>query len=639
MTMLANPERMADDAIALALEPPPPVDYGKWAEENIVFSKRESPEHGPYNRERFSYFDEILTALSPADPCRIVTLKKSAQLGGTVLANVFVGGSMDMDPGDVMYVHPTENNAQRWSKMKLSPMLKGTKALSRIFPHKSRDGSDSVMYKERVDGLGAILISGANSPATLSQVTVPRQVQDDLSKWEMNAAGDPESQADSRSRAIEFAKIFKISTPLVEPGCRISKDYDDGSQESLYVPCPHCEFMQTLDWANMLANLDEEHPENAHFNCVACGEDIHEHHRSWMLGRKEWRAARPHMKKLHRSFYIWSAYSHLQSWKRIALEWLNAKGDPGAEQTFLNDTVGLAFKAQGEAPPWEGLRDRAEASGYIRGTVPFGALLLCLGMDCQADRVEWQLVGFGRDGRRYVIEYGVVPGHISEKETREALDGIVVQQWPTAAGLKLKADITAIDGNAWTEDVWGWAKGHPANKVIMVRGRGEEWAPLLARVKRERSRSGELLKYSSRFYNFGTSVLKMALYRNLTKTDAINPGYVAFPKGLDDEYYRQLTSERRSPQKRHGFTVYRWTKDPSQANEALDTMLQAEAAAIKFGLRGMPDAVWDRYEEEREINPVAPPEATRLQATADTQQKQAALKPGRPMAVVSDPYI
>src|SRR4029077_20400566 len=49
------------------------------------------------------------------------------------------------------------------------------------------------------------------------QITVDRQVQDDLAKWEMTPAGDPESQADNRSRAIEFAKIFKVSTPLVLP--------------------------------------------------------------------------------------------------------------------------------------------------------------------------------------------------------------------------------------------------------------------------------------------------------------------------------------------------------------------------------------------------------------------------------------
>src|SRR5690606_33120276 len=110
-------------------------------------------------------------------------------------------------------------------------------------------------------------------------------VQDDLAKWEMNAAGDPETQADSRSQAHEFAKIFKISTPLVEPGCRITKAFEQGSQEKLYLPCPHCGHSQTLEWENFLANLDEEHPERSHFLCVApdCGGVIEDWHRPSMF--------------------------------------------------------------------------------------------------------------------------------------------------------------------------------------------------------------------------------------------------------------------------------------------------------------------------------------------------------------------
>jgi hypothetical protein len=74
-------EWMAGDVLAEILDPPPPIDYLKWAEDNIVFSDRESEFSGPYNRQRFRYFDEILLALSPDDPCRIVSLAKSAQLG------------------------------------------------------------------------------------------------------------------------------------------------------------------------------------------------------------------------------------------------------------------------------------------------------------------------------------------------------------------------------------------------------------------------------------------------------------------------------------------------------------------------------------------------------------------------------
>ena len=81
--VVANAERIANDVLAEVLTPPPPVNYLAWAERNIVFSERESPLPGPYNRDLFFYFDEILRALSPSDPCRTVTLAKSAQLGGT----------------------------------------------------------------------------------------------------------------------------------------------------------------------------------------------------------------------------------------------------------------------------------------------------------------------------------------------------------------------------------------------------------------------------------------------------------------------------------------------------------------------------------------------------------------------------
>lgn len=613
--IVANAERIAAEVLADILTPPPAVDYLAWAERNIVFSERESPLPGPYNRDLFFYFDEILRGLSPADPCRVVTLAKSAQLGGTVLANIFCGGSMDMDPGDFLYVHPTDSNAQRWSKMKLAPMLKGTTALARLFPMRARDGLDSLLYKERVDGRGAIQISGANSPASLSQVTMRRQVQDDLAKWEMNAAGDPETQADSRSRAHEFAKIFKISTPLVEPGCRITRNFEEGSQERLFLPCPHCGEMQTLEWENFQSSIDEAHPERAHFTCVAdgCGGVIEEYHRPQMFrearareeaGEEVWRAGNASAKRVHRSFHLWSAYSLLQSFERIAREWLNARGDPASEQTFFNDTVGRAYRTLGEAPGWEALRDRGANSGLDRGQIPAGHPILTVGIDCQADRVEWQVVAWARDFRRSVVQYGVFPGHVSDETCQRLLDGLMAQRWKNAHGREIGIDLTAIDGNAWTEDVWNWVKRHPTSRVIMVRGVPSESAPLLALVKRERNRAGKPLRYSRRFYNFATSVLKMGLYRNLAKDDPLSRGFVGLPRGLEDEFYRQLTAEsRKAVRTKTGFIKYEWVKDPAQANEALDTHLQAEAAAIKFGIRSMPDAAWDRYEAERECPP------------------------------------
>ena len=608
---LANPAYVMMQAAIAVLKPPEDVDFLKWAEKEIIFSERETENAGRYNRKLFAPFDEIYDALNPADTCRIVTLKKGVQIGGTVVANVFTLGSQAQDPCDIMYIHPTESNAIRWSNMKLKPMLNSTASVRKLFPNKSREVGDSTLYKERIDGRGSILISGANSPASLSQVSVRRQVQDDLSKWETNLAGNPESQADSRSSAYEFAKILKISTPMINPGCRISKAYDEGTQETYHVPCPHCAHMHALEWGNMLAYLVEGEPEKACFSCPSCGGIIEEHHRREFIlnekqgGKAKWVAANPKAARYHRSFYLWWAYLN-HSWESIARAWFSAKGNPADEQVFLNDQLGMAFEAKGEAPPWEEIRDRAQASQMTsqreQGSIVVvqWCSVLTVGIDVQKDRVEWQVVAWGRDYRRHVVEVGVITGHISEAHTQGGLDELLKMQWKHASGNMLKLDMAAIDGNAWTEDVWGWAKRHPASKLIMVRGVGSEQAPLIQRVKKERNRKGALIKYAGRFYNFATSVLKMRLYRNLRKSDPLERGYVGFPKDLPDEYYRQLTAETRQEVKRRdGFTDYKWVKDPNQANEMLDTMLQAETAANRLNINYWTEATWNKLEGER----------------------------------------
>ncbi len=139
---LANPAYLREAVLAQAFAPPPPVDYQAWAAAHVSFSERESQFPGPYNPDRFTPFADVYRALGPEDPCRIVTLSKGAQLGGTIVATVFCLGSLDLDPGDFLYVHPTEENARRWSKLKLSPMIRGSWRLRGIFPEKARDGAD-----------------------------------------------------------------------------------------------------------------------------------------------------------------------------------------------------------------------------------------------------------------------------------------------------------------------------------------------------------------------------------------------------------------------------------------------------------------------------------------------------------------
>jgi phage terminase large subunit GpA-like protein len=146
--------------------------------------------------------------------------------------------------------------------------------------------------------------------------------------------------------------------------------------------------MQVLEPDNFLGNLDPAKPDEAHFTCVACGCLIEESDRPRMLAGFEWHAHNPSAAQEHRSFWIWSAYSYLQTWPQIAREWRRSRGDPASEKTFTNDVLGKPYEAKGEGRPPEELAARAAQSHYERGSVPQGALILTAGIDCQLDRVE-----------------------------------------------------------------------------------------------------------------------------------------------------------------------------------------------------------------------------------------------------------
>jgi phage terminase large subunit GpA-like protein len=610
---LVDPSRVAREVMAEAWQPPPRVDYLRWAVENVVFGQ-ESPFPGPFDPSLFPWFPGILEACGPEHPARCVYVMGSAQGGKTTVGQIFVGGSLDLDPGPFLYTHPTTDNGKRWVKQKWRVMVRQTTALKRIFSlAQSRDASSSLDYIERLDGKGYLQVSGANSQASLSMMSMTKQVQDDLSKWEMNPAGDPESQADTRSKAFDFAKILKLGTPLVAPGCRISAGYKRSTQGEFHVPCPHCEFEQPLRWENFRNTIDKDHPERAHFTCDGCGAAIEQKHRDAIVRRGRWVMKNPAAAATGvYGFYIWTAYARTESWASLARRWLDAQGDPAKEQAFLNDDAGLAYEAQGEAPPWEALYKRAEASEYQLGKIPVGGLLLVISVDCQADRMEWHAKAFGRDLKRWTVEYGVIEGHISDDTARAALDKLRVRTWPDSFGNRRSCDIMAIDAGYAKSDVHDFAKRHPVGGkmpggVMMVRGVHGDNAPELALVREERTQDGKLVKFQNRFWNVGAAPLKSSLYRHLQKTDPTARGFCAYPAGLKDEFFRQLTAERRQPVKlRSGFTEWRWVKVQGQPNEVLDTEIYAEAGAIRLGWKQMQDKHWDALQARLEVPASSP---------------------------------
>lgn len=565
---------------------------------------------GPFQADRFPFFIKVLRALQPDHPSSTVVLMGSAQTGKTLTAEVFVGATLHLMGQGVFYVMPTIEMAGIWVLTKWNKFVAGSKALSRLFPREksSRDKTNRMLYKERNDGAGHLRIAGANSANSLASTSYRYQVHDELGKWEDNEYGDPEDQADMRSQSWgPWAKKFKISTPGVRGICRITKNWERSNKQKYHLRCPHCDHKHALEWDNFKQSLYEGmNFSDAHFFCPECGAIIEHHHKEGMLKASlsdpdAWVPENPGSSI--EGFYVWLAYSPLQNWAYIAERYFKALGDPRAEQTFMNEVIGLPYEQKGEAPPWEELHRRAieNPEGLPQGIVPYGFPLLTIGIDVQGNRVEWKLKAWGPELRRYTVQHGLIEGHISEQDTRDALDILMKREWKNQAGRTFPADLVAIDANFETNEVKDWASRYPESRVITIKGAKEYTAPPLALVKEERRNSGKIRRFQKRHYLIGVSGMKASLYKNLEKTDPLERGYCGFANDLETDYFKQLCSEKRVTETdKNNHTTMKWVRLPDVRNEILDMDIYGEAAARRWGWHNASDQIWEALRAERE---------------------------------------
>ncbi|WP_170334999.1 phage terminase large subunit family protein [Ruegeria arenilitoris] len=630
MGFLTSSEAVVASALSEAIAPAPPPDITRWCEENIEFDER-SPMPGPFNIDRFPFLREIHEVLSPEHPCREVSLLGSAQWGKTVsVINPTLGAWHEYTALDSLVVHPTSSAKDEWVNTKWNPMRRQAPSLRKIFGVGTNGNNrDNTKDQDTLDLSGSLRIVSAGSPADLTGTTRRLVIMDDLAKFDMTDKGDPEELAESRAEGFEDAKILRVSTPLIKGTCRITRAYDRSDQRLYDVPCPHCGNMAPLTWENFRENIDPERLAAACFRCDACHELIKHSYKEQIVLKGRWRATNPNGD--HPGFFLWRAYAPQRDWASIAYRYARVMGwtriktsnttaeevqksvEAETEQTFHNDVLGLAYEQANDAPDWEALRDRTEKADEgadsgefgIRplspGVLPASGVLFTAGVDCQDDRTEVHLKAFGRNRKRWTVDYKIIPHHIGSEECRAALNAMLKQEWRTELGYGIKLDALAIDGGTYTDDVWSWAKTHPWSRVIIMKGGSTQNGPLMVPMKFERRNDGKAKRRQKRAFILNVSLMKGQFYTWVRQEDPEERGYCQFARGLGDEYYRQITSEVRIlTRQRSGVMTAKWDLvEPTRRNEALDTELYAEAAARRKGWASLTDDQWDELEAER----------------------------------------
>lgn len=589
---LADAYQVVWVAASEAIRPDPILTVSEWADRHRFLSQRASAEPGAWRTDRTPYLREIMDCLSATSPVEKVVFMKGAQVGGTEAGNNWLGYVIDNCPGPMLMVQPTVEMAKRNSKTRIAPLIEESPSLrDKVRDPRSRDSGNSLLAKEFPGGV--VVMAGANSAAGLRSMPVRFLFLDEPDAYpgDVDGEGDPCALAEARTRTFSRRKVFYVSTPTLAGRSRIEREFLDSDMRFFEVPCPLCGTYQQLVWPQM--KWEEGHPETVRYECCHCGEQFEEHHKNKILTQGRWVPQNPEGK--WRGYHISSLYSPLGwwSWAQCVEASIQAQKSDEAMRVFQNTILGLTYADTGEAPDWELLYHRREQ--YPIGTVPDEAVFLTAGVDVQKDRIEMEVVGWGRNLESWSIDYQIIPGDTAGDEVWELLSRAIRNEYPRGNGLSVPIRMTAIDTGYRTQEVYRWVKGQSALRVMAVKGR-EQQATIISQPSTvEVSVRGKRIRGGVKVWPVGVSVAKSELYGWLRRKlptnleEGLPFGWCHFPQH-GEEYFRQLTAEALVSRIVRGYQKFQWEKT-RERNEALDCRIYNRAACMAVGA--------DRWDEKR----------------------------------------
>lgn len=582
------------------IRPRAPLSVADWADRHRVLSGKAAAEPGRWRTERTPYLREIMEALSVDSDVEEVVLWSGTQLGKSETCNNWIGYSIDHNPGPLLLVQPTLDLAKRYSKQRIASLIDSTPVLrDRVQPARARDSGNTLLEKE-FDG-GILVVAGANSAAGLRSMPARDLLFDEVDAYPMSIddEGDPISLAEKRQDTFARRKRLKTSTCTIKGESRIEQAYEASDRRKFWVPCPDCGEHQVLRWANL--KWSEGNTDDVRYACEYCGVLIEEANKPDMLARGEWRAEAPESRV--RGYWINSLYSPLGwlSWAAIVREFLEAKaaldqGDQTLMQVWTNTRLAETWELQGNKIAEAEVQKRAEA--YQLRTVPRGVLLITAAVDVQGDRLELQLLGWGRGEECWVLDYQKIYGDPAEPVVWAQLDEILQVPLVNAFGLPLRIEAAAVDhGGHHSQMVERFTRARSGRLVIAVKGvpsSPHNKRPVLGRPsERDTSWKGKKVRAGARVWPVGVDEVKRLLYERLGLKDRAGPGVIHTSTWLDDEWFRGLVAEQLVTRFVKGRARSEWVLKKGVRNEPLDLWVYGYAAAAHRGMTRWRELDWE----------------------------------------------
>ena len=618
------------------LRPPERVTPSEWADRYRFLSSKASAEPGRWKTSRTPYLREPMDCFDNYSPVEEVVFMKGAQIGATEALYNIMAYYIDVAPGPILSVMPTESTSKKNTRLRFNPMVAATPRLSeKIGASKSRDASNTIHQKDFPGG--AIIFGIATSAPSLRSLPIRVLLMDEIDGYPNDVAGEgsPVNLAVVRTTTFSNRKIAYTSTPTEEDTSKIAAEFENSDQRYYHVPCPHCGSFQKLVWSQIRYDETARRITDATYECIDCGEQIEERFKTQMFAAGEWVPENPALlSKTRRGYHLSGLYSPhgWQSWAQLAQKYETAKRENSDEKmrVFINTALGETVKTVSVTPKPQRLYDRA--GGYARGTLPQEAALLTAGVDVQQQRIEAEVVAWSDRGQSWSIDYYILHGDTTQPEVWAQLTRVLYRTWKRPDGREIGLSKMAVDSGYNTQEVYNWCRHHSPALVMAVKGQDHTKQSTMIRASQAVDVTGSGKKIPGvGLWTIGVDLIKSEVYAKLLlelNADGEYPiGYCHFPDGYPLDYYKMLCAERREARKdSKGYLRYSWVKTQPR-NESFDCRVYARAAVHLVGVDRWTAEDW-RQEHEQGYTPPNPTAPAPPAPTAP-----AAPKPGLTRAV------
>ncbi|WP_425517198.1 phage terminase large subunit family protein [Paracoccus bogoriensis] len=502
------------------IRPEPPIPVSDWADRHRILPPT-SAEPGRWRTDRTPYLRAVMDALSTSSPWERVVLMKGAQTGGSEAGLNWLGYIIQNAPGIAMLVMPSLDMVRRNTTVRIDPMIEATPALRDLVAAPRSRVAGNSLFRKSFPG-GQLVMTGANSAVGLRSTPVRYLFLDEVDGYpgDADGEGDPVDLAIQRTATFRGRrKIYMVSTPTLKGHSRIEAAFLDSDRRFYHVPCLRCGDMAPITWARI--RWPEGRRDQAHLVCEACGGIHHEHDKPRLLAAGEWRATAEGDGRTA-GFHLSALYSPWETWAEIAAEHGRVRKDPARLQVWVNTKLGESWEDQaGDTVPADPLMARREDWGEA---LPASVAVLTAGVDVQGDRIEVQILGWGRDEEAWVIDDRVLWGDPSGPRLWCDLDMVLQATFPHPAGLDLPVRAAAIDtGGHHTKMAYEFCRTRLARRIWAIKGRGGPGIPVWPR-RPTRTNKGKIP-----LFIVGVDAVKDAVYARLRLTEP-GPGAIHFPR-------------------------------------------------------------------------------------------------------------